>query len=186
MVIVFQKASSRHSMVCEAKIKQNPLKIRIIKKKKIKRSSVCKNTNYLLEMQCCKRIGVKEKKSLCSGVKTHHVKTWLQPFLQTPVLQLNETFVLFFVISTEQTIGAINMFKNLLKLKFHYIAVICRWQSLVLFVVQTVKTPWIYFWENCEKRKKVVVVFLPDRSSSKCGLVFNFLNFKVTFKLSGL
>lgn len=44
------EASSRHSMVCEAKIK--------IKKQEIKMSCIeKKNTNKLLEMKRCKRIG---------------------------------------------------------------------------------------------------------------------------------
>lgn len=65
------KASSRHSMVCETKRKQkNPLKT---KKQEIKRSFVGKNTNDLLEMQCCKIIG--EKKRVYFGVKTQHDKT---------------------------------------------------------------------------------------------------------------
>lgn len=48
------KASSRHSMVCEAKIYKNPLKIK--KKQEIKSFVGGKNTNNL-EMQCCKIIG---------------------------------------------------------------------------------------------------------------------------------
>lgn len=49
--------------------------------------------------------------------------------------------VLLCVISMVQTLGAINMFANLLKLQFHSMAVISRWQSLVLFVVQDNRTP---------------------------------------------
>lgn len=41
--------------------------------------------------------------------KTHHGD--LEPFLQKPMLQLNESFI-FSLISTIQTIGAINMSEN--------------------------------------------------------------------------
>lgn len=47
--------------------------------------------------------------------------------------------LIFLVISMVQTIGAINMFKNLFKLQFHNMAVMNRWHSGVLFVVQTVR-----------------------------------------------
>lgn len=57
------KASSRHSMVCEAKIKKY---FKNNKKKEKKTGNlkefVGKNTNNLLEMQCCKRIGAKTNK----------------------------------------------------------------------------------------------------------------------------
>lgn len=69
-----------------------------------------------------------------------------------------------------QTIGAINMFKNLLKLQFHYTAVISRRHSLVLFVVQTVRLHEYIFAENCEKKKKV----LPDRGFCLMWLGFYF------------
>lgn len=59
-------------------------------------SFVGKDTNNLLEMQCCKRTeGKKRKKSLCFAVKPRHEKTKLQPFLQIPLLQLNETLFYF-------------------------------------------------------------------------------------------
>lgn len=61
-----------------------------------------------LKCNAVKELG-KKQKSRFSRVKTQHKTTRLQPFLQTPVLQLNET--LFFVISMVQTIGAISMFK---------------------------------------------------------------------------
>lgn len=48
------EASSRHSMVCEAKIKS------IHKKQEIKSFVEKKNTN-LLELQCCQRIGGEKK-----------------------------------------------------------------------------------------------------------------------------
>lgn len=85
------------------------------------------------------------------------------------MLQLNET--LFFVISMVQTIGAIHMFKNLLKLQFHNVAVITRWHSLVLFLVQTVKLHEHLFAEIVKTRKKV----LPDRGSCLMWLGFLFL-----------
>lgn len=68
-----------------------------------------------------------------------------------------------------QTIGAINMFKNLLKLQFHTMAVISRWHSLVLFVVQTVRLHE-YLFRNCKTRKKV----LPDGGSCLMWLGFYF------------
>lgn len=53
------KASSRHSMVCEAKIQKK-------NKKTGNQKGVLleKNTN-LLEMQCCKRIWEKRRKKVC-------------------------------------------------------------------------------------------------------------------------
>lgn len=83
-------------MVCEAKIKIKILKNTKKKNGKSKMSFVGKNTNNLLEMQCCKRTeGKKRKKSLCFAVKPHPEKTKLQPFLQIPLLQLNETLFYF-------------------------------------------------------------------------------------------
>lgn len=53
-----------------------------------------------------------------------------------------------------QTIGAINMFKNLLKLQFHNMAVISRWHGLVLFVVQTVRLHEYLFAKIVKRKKK--------------------------------
>lgn len=75
MVIVLQKLVVDIVWFVRLKyIKKNLLKI---KKQEIKRSFVGKNTNNLLEMQCCKRIGEKKKKKkfVFWGKNTHHDKT---------------------------------------------------------------------------------------------------------------
>lgn len=107
-------------------------------KKKTKQKKNRKSKGVLLEkiliiyLKCnaVKELGIKKKKKFCFG-SIPITKRQLRPFLQTSVLQLNETLFYFFVISMVRTIGAINTFKKILKLQFHDMAVVSRWHSLV-------------------------------------------------------
>lgn len=71
------EASSRHSMVCEAKIKI---------KKTGNQNELCWK-KILISYLKCNVVKELEEKKLILGETTHHED--LQPFLQKPMLQLN-------------------------------------------------------------------------------------------------
>lgn len=101
------KASSRHSMVCEAKILKK-------KKKQEIKKEFCWKKILIIYLKCnaVKEFEKKEKKSLCFGVKRPIMKKTTAISADTCVCCDRIVLIFFFVISMVQTIWCYKYVQN--------------------------------------------------------------------------